>query len=375
MRMRGCSSVVVAAQLVERGDGAIARAIGVVDRGPVDRLAAFPHGKLLGNAERLAVADDHADDVVVRRHPARHERVHAHARQADLALGAVRVLEGKGGQLFFMGAPAHLSRGRPLFAEALDAPGVDELVHLFGLIGDLRVALAAMNDLDAELVGQVVELLRLGVVRDLLRLSAAELLVRQGLPSDVQKRLLGEMADQARVRPVFEHRRRPRLAPPGDHPPQVHVPPVECPLGRVLVVRPAVGVPELHRRVDIQHAPVVAPLDDFAAIDVPRQVDEEIPGRDVLAQQRAQILRRHALPDEGHALLDPGLQSRLVWLKVHDGDALGIDADVLAAKWAACTAPRPQNRQTRFDSEMPASVSPPSRDDQSDQSEARSATY
>src|SRR4030095_13381143 len=58
-------------------------------------------------------------------------------------------------------------------------------VHLFGLIRDLRVALAAMNDLDAELVGQVVEFLRLGVVRNLLRLSAAELLVRQGLPSDV----------------------------------------------------------------------------------------------------------------------------------------------------------------------------------------------
>src|SRR4030095_16300596 len=60
-----------------------------------------------------------------------------------------------------------------------------------------------------------------------------------------------------------------------------------------------------------------------------RQVDEEVPGRDVLTQQRAQVLRRHAIPDEGHALLDPGLQSRLVWRKVHAGDTLGIDADVL----------------------------------------------
>src|SRR4029450_12040160 len=99
-----------------------------------------------------------------------------------------------------MGALAHLSRGCPLFAEALDTPGVDELVHLFGLNRDLRVTLAAMNDLDAELVGQVIELLRLGVVRDLLRLSAAELLVRQGLPSDVQKSLFGERADAPRVR-------------------------------------------------------------------------------------------------------------------------------------------------------------------------------
>ena len=68
-----------------------------------------------------------------------------------------------------MGPPAHLSRGRPLFAEALNTPGVDELVHLFGLIRDLRVALAAMNDLDAELVRQVVELSGLCVVRDFLR--------------------------------------------------------------------------------------------------------------------------------------------------------------------------------------------------------------
>src|SRR5262245_26919560 len=124
-----------------------------------------------------------------------------------------------------MGTPAHLCRGRALFAETLDAPGVDELVHLFGLIRDLRVALAAMNDLDTELMGQVVKFLRRGVVRDFLRLSAAELLVRQGLLSDVQQCLLGEMADQTRVRPMFEYRRWSWLGPSGDHPPQVHVPP------------------------------------------------------------------------------------------------------------------------------------------------------
>ena len=78
-----------------------------------------------------------------------------------------------------MRAPAHFGRRRAFFAEALDAPGVDELVDLLGLIGDLRVALAAVNDLHAELLGQVVELLRLGVMRDLLRLRAGELLVRR----------------------------------------------------------------------------------------------------------------------------------------------------------------------------------------------------
>jgi hypothetical protein len=33
--------------------------------------------------------------------------------------------------------------------------------------------------------------------------------------------------------------------------------------------------------------------------------------------------------DERHALLDPGLQSGIVWIKLQDGDALGIDAEVL----------------------------------------------
>src|SRR5262245_64255219 len=99
------------------------------------------------------------------------------------------------------------------------------------------------------------------------------------------------MADQARVRPVLEHRRWPRFAPPGNQPPQVHMPPVECPLSRMLVVLPAIGIPELYRRVDIQYTPVVAPLYDFAKIDVQRQVDEEVPSREVLAQMSGEVLR------------------------------------------------------------------------------------
>ena len=75
-------------------------------------------------------------------------------RARQIWFGAVRVLVGEGGQLFFVRAPAHLGRGRAFFAEALDAPGVDELVHLLGLVGDLRVALAAMNHLDAELMAR-----------------------------------------------------------------------------------------------------------------------------------------------------------------------------------------------------------------------------
>ena len=164
--------------------------------------------------ERLAVADDHADDVVVGGTQSATRGVDAHARQADLAPRAVRCSKASGGQLLFVRAPAHLGRRRPLFAEALDAPGVDELVHLLGPVGDLRVALAAMNDLHAELLGQVVELRAASTWCAIFSACAPlNFLSAERAVGDVQQALLGEMADQARVGPVLEHRGRARLAP------------------------------------------------------------------------------------------------------------------------------------------------------------------
>ena len=64
-------------------------------------------------------------------------------------LRPVGVLVGQRRQLLLVRAPAHLGRGRAFLAEALDAPGVDELVDLLRLVGDLRVALAAVDDLHA----------------------------------------------------------------------------------------------------------------------------------------------------------------------------------------------------------------------------------
>ena len=57
--------------------------------------------------------------------------------------GPSAVLVGARRQLLLVRAPAHLGRRRAFFAEAFDAPGVDELVDLLGLVGDLRVALAS----------------------------------------------------------------------------------------------------------------------------------------------------------------------------------------------------------------------------------------
>ena len=102
---------------------------------------------------------------------------------------------------------------------------------------------AAFLNTDAQLVGQMVKVLRLGVVRDLLCMLLDELLLRQSSLRDFQQRVLGEMADQAGGRAVLDYRRRSGLGPSGDHPPQIHVAPVEGSLGRVLVGGSSVGIP------------------------------------------------------------------------------------------------------------------------------------
>ena len=299
-----------------------------MDRGPVDRPALFPHGQLVRDGERLAVAHDHAVDGVVR-HPGPDPRVHAHAGEADLVARPCPVAVGEGGQLLLVRAPPHLGGGRALLAEALDAPGVDELVHPLRLVGDLRVALAAMDDLDAQPAREVVELLLRDELADLLRGPPLGFPVRDEALTDVDQALLGEMRDQAGVGAMLDHRRGALVLPPGDQAPDGHVPPVKRSLGRVLVRRPGIGIPQLGGGVHIQHSVVVAPLEDLAGVDVPGEVDEEVARGQIFAEQPAHIFLRHAVAHKPHAPGGPRLQLRRPVLEIHDGDVPGRDLDQL----------------------------------------------
>jgi hypothetical protein len=58
-----------------------------------------------------------------------------------------------------MGSPAEFRRCGSFLAESLDTPGIDELVHFLGLVGDLSVSLAAMDDLNSQFMGEVIEAL------------------------------------------------------------------------------------------------------------------------------------------------------------------------------------------------------------------------
>jgi hypothetical protein len=73
---------------------------------------------------------------------------------------------------------------------------------------------------------------------------------------------------------------------------------------------------------------IVTPGQDFAAFDVPRQIDEQIAGCQVVAQHGAEIVRRDPLLDESHALARPRLQKRGAILEVEHGDILQRHAEV-----------------------------------------------
>ena len=102
------------------------------------------------------MAHDHALDRVAG-DPGPDPDIHAHPRQADLVPGALGVLVGPFGQGLLVGAPAHFRRGGAFLPETLDAPGIDELVHLLGAVADLGIPLAAVDHLHAQLAGQVIE--------------------------------------------------------------------------------------------------------------------------------------------------------------------------------------------------------------------------
>ena len=186
--------VVVAAHLVERGNGLVAGAVGVVHRGAVHGLLAFPHGELVGDGEGFAVADNHAEDVVIR-HPGADPGVDAHLGEADLVLRAFLVGVGVLRQLLLVRAPAHLDGGGAFLAEALNAPSVDELVDLLGQVGNLGVALGTVDDLHADGAGKVVELAGADELCDVLGGAGLELLVRDQALTDVDEALLDEMGD------------------------------------------------------------------------------------------------------------------------------------------------------------------------------------
>ena len=98
--------------------------------------------------------------------------------------------------------PTHLGGRDTFFIKTFDRPGVDEFVHFFWLVGNLRVAFADVNYACAGQHRQSIELL-VGQSRLDCALTLARATVTQNFVRDFEQRLFCKVRNQARVRAVF----------------------------------------------------------------------------------------------------------------------------------------------------------------------------
>src|SRR5262249_15861691 len=154
---------------------------------------------------------DHPYDVVIRGNPAGDEGVDTHPCQTDLASRTRRMLKSQSRELALMSAPPHFCGRRALFPKTLDAPRSGKLVDLFGLVCNLSVGVAAVDDFDAKLVRQVIELPGGRMMGNLFQLSRRQALLSDGTVCDVQERLLREVADETWIGAMLENRSDARL--------------------------------------------------------------------------------------------------------------------------------------------------------------------
>ena len=146
----------VLAQLMERGNGRVARAIRVVHRGAIAGPVPVPHREVIRNGEGLTVAHDHAVDLAQRR-PRTDPRIHAHTSESDLVRRPVLMNVCVDRHAAFVGSPAQFGRGDALFVEPLYAPGIDELTNFFRLVRQLGISFGHVYDFDAEVHRDLVE--------------------------------------------------------------------------------------------------------------------------------------------------------------------------------------------------------------------------
>ena len=200
-----------------------------------------------------------------RRQPA--ARVGRAAGPVQVDRAAARPMPMRAGRLLRLGRAERELRGlHQLVHEAVDGPGVDELVRTLGPVGRLGVAFGYLDERDAE---RLRERRPAGLIR-------GRLGVLPKAHREVEQRLFHEVRDETGIRAVIDDGRRcAGLQPPAE---LQHV-----------FARAVVGAlahrehrvvedawPGLDRRVDIKHAVRGAPLDEVEARDIHRQVEQQV---------------------------------------------------------------------------------------------------
>ena len=182
-------------ELHRREHGVVAGVVHEHHRRAVGDLAALAQRELVGDREHFVVRDQQALVAAHRGRPAAREGAAAGARQVQRAR-ALAVLARVARQVLFVRADGQFHRLHQLADEAVDGPGVDELVVALGLVAGLRVALGDLDHRDFQFLRQV----RPVLVAGRLSLAIAQVLVQ------FQQRALHEVRDQPRVGAVIDHR-------------------------------------------------------------------------------------------------------------------------------------------------------------------------
>ena len=133
-----------------------------------------------------------------------------------------------------------------------------------------------MDYLDAKRHGHAIELLPGDELAQLVGGFALDFPVLDGAIADVQQALFGEVRNEAGVGAVLDYHCGSGLGPFGCHAAEIHLPPVERHLLRRRALGVLVRVPQLDGGVHVEHAAVVAPLEDVAAVNVPGQVNQQV---------------------------------------------------------------------------------------------------
>ena len=74
---------------------------------------------------------------------------------------------------------------------------------------------------------------------------------------------------------------------------------------------------------------LMAPSQNFAAINIPSEIDDDIAFGNILPKKGTHVFAGDSVFDEGDAFFDPRAQGFIVGIKIHDGDILGWDFDMV----------------------------------------------
>jgi hypothetical protein len=89
-----------------------------------------------------------------------------------------------------------------------------------------------------------------------------------------------------------------------------------------------VGIPEFHRGVDVENPVIMAPRNDFAAVDIPSEIDEQITLGKILTQNRANVFGSNLFLFKMDSLGCPRSKGFLVGLKIKNCDFIQRHLDV-----------------------------------------------